>query len=578
MVVGGPEEARRRIGLAPAVLQYVVKRLLLMIVTLFGITVITFAVTRLTPGEPVAVSQRPANSDQGGYDSLLEQNRRNLGLDRPMVFNFNFEDRDWKARQALADYCRPTLFWQKSAERNLRMASTIAFAPALERLDALAVAGSDIDHTLEPTTNANRVIDPDDCITRIVALLPSLAQERPESLDDLDRSGKIAFWKSWYETNSDRWHNDEVRATVETYINEGSELDGVLQKGGYAVPYLMQVIHKGRGGQQLRANNALSALTGFSYLGSSETWAEERATVLQRWKSFYNRDRARFLDYGPVGDFLNVFRNTQFGIWFGQIMRFDFGESFKYNRSVNELILDRLPITFMLSVLSIFFSYLISIPLGILSAIRRYRPDDKIITLLLFILYSLPTFWVGQMLLLTLTGGPSPWPGHEWPELFPTRGVNSEGLDWTTGHPEAIVDLLWHLVLPTFCITYGSLAFISRQMRSAMLETLNEDYIRTAYAKGLSGTAAILRHALRNSLIPIITISAGLLPDLIAGSIVVESIFNIPGMGMLAFEAILNRDYPVINAILFFSAALTLLGILLADLSYAIIDPRISYD
>ncbi len=549
-----------------------------MIVTLFGITVITFAVTRLTPGEPSPVSQSPSASSQGGYDSQLEQNRRNLGLDRPLIANLDFEDREWKARQALADFCRPAPFWQKSAERNLRMVSTIAFGPALERIDALLAAEGAVDHDLEPTTDSDRVIDADDCVTRIVDLLPTLAQHRPAETANLSRDGKIAFWREWFEANEGEFADERVDAAVEAYLEGEGGIAPVLRKGGYAVPGLMRANESGDSARQLRANDALSGLTGFSYLGSSGDWEKERAGVVQRWNSFYNRDRVRFTDYGPVGDFLNIFRNTQFGIWFGQVVRLDFGESYKYNRSVNALILDRLPITFMLSVLSIFFAYLISIPLGILSAIRRYRPDDKVITLLLFVLYSLPTFWVGQMLLLTLTGGPTPWPGHEWPELFPTRGVNSEGLDWLTGDPRAVIDLLWHLVLPTLCITYGSLAFISRQMRSAMLETLNEDYIRTAYAKGLGNTATILRHALRNSLIPIVTISAGLLPDLIAGSIVVESIFNIPGMGLLAFEAILNRDYPVINAILFFSAALTLVGILLADLSYAVIDPRIGYE
>jgi peptide/nickel transport system permease protein len=244
---------------------------------------------------------------------------------------------------------------------------------------------------------------------------------------------------------------------------------------------------------------------------------------------------------------------------------------------VNQLLLERIPVSMIISALSIFFSYIIAIPLGIFSAARKNSAGDKLVTVALFVLYSLPSFWVAQMLLMSLTGGPTPW-GAEWPDLFPTRGMNGEEYNWRTGGMRDIIDLLWHLVLPTICLTYGSLAFLSRQMRAAMLEVINQDFIRTARAKGLAPSAVIFKHTVRNSLIPIITISAGLLPELFAGAIIIEQIFTIPGMGLLSFEAILNRDYPVINSILFFSALLTLLGILLADIGYALVDPRISYD
>jgi len=560
------------------VTQYILKRLVLMVATLFGIAVITFGVTRLTPGEPAAVAQKPGAQSKGGYDSLLEQNRRNLGLDRPMFLNFRFEDRAWLAAQALEDFCRPAPFWQDSAERNLRMASTIAVGPALDRIDALAKVQGRVDHKLKPSTDAQRVIDVDDCIKRIVDLMPSLANERPAEIESATREAKIAFWRDWHAKNKERWTPEKVEAAAEGYLAGAAALEDVVACGGYAVPHLMRGIARGDDRTQLAANRALSALTGFSYLSSPDAWDKEREDVVRRWKSFYARDRPRFVDYGPVGDFANFFRNTQFGLWFGQLARLDFGDSYKHRRSVNDVIVERLPITIVMSALSIVVSYVVAIPLGILSAVRRRGLDDKFITLALFVLYSLPSFWVGQMALLSMTGGPSPIPGMEWPEIFPTRGVNSDGLNWLSGDPRAIMDMLWHIVLPTTCITYGSLAFLSRQMRSAMLETLDEDFIRTAHAKGLSPTIVVLRHALRNSLVPILTISAGLLPELVAGSIVAESIFNIPGMGLLAFESILNRDYPVINAILFFSAALTLIGILLADLSYAFADPRIAYD
>ncbi len=558
--------------------QYIVKRLLLMIVTLFGITVITFVVTRLTPGEPSVISEGRNDPRMGGYDSILEQNRRNLGLDKPMLLNFNFENRDYLARQAVADFCRPVKFWQDSAETNLRLSGAVAIEPVLERLEALQSITGTVDHHLEPTSGDLKRIDVQDCTQRLLTLLPSLAAGQPENINTSEVTQEISTWRTWFEDHRARWSDENVQNTVSDYLDGDGDIQSVLMLGGYAVPQLIAALDSDDDMQVRLADSALSGLTSYNYLSSPDAWETERGEVLRKWRSFHAREKIRFAEFNGFQHTINIVANTQFGVWMRQILSLDFGQSYKHRRSVNQLILEKLPITMILSVLSIFFSYLIAIPLGILSAIKKHSPGDKLVTVLLFLLYSLPSFWVGQMLLMTLTGGPTPWPGVEWPDFFPTRGLNSEGLDWQSGGMRDIADLLWHLVLPTICLTYGSLAFLSRQMRSAMLEAINEDYIRTARAKGLSARSVIFKHAVRNSLIPIITISAGLLPELIAGSIVIESIFTIPGMGLLSFEAILNRDYPVINAILFFSAALTLLGILLADLCYALVDPRISYD
>ncbi|HWP84372.1 MAG TPA: ABC transporter permease, partial [Terriglobia bacterium] len=161
--------------------------------------------------------------------------------------------------------------------------------------------------------------------------------------------------------------------------------------------------------------------------------------------------------------------------------------------------------------------------------------------------------------------------------LFPISGISSLDAEqlpfWAW-----LKDRVWHLVLPVFCLTYGGLAYISRQMRAGMLETIRQDYIRTARAKGLSEKVVVFKHALRNSLIPIITLMADLLPALLGGSVIIESIFTIPGMGLLGFEAILSRDYPVVMAISTIAAFLTLIGLLLADLCYALVNPTISLE
>ena len=141
-----------------------------------------------------------------------------------------------------------------------------------------------------------------------------------------------------------------------------------------------------------------------------------------------------------------------------------------------------------------------------------------------------------------------------------------------------LLDWIWHLILPITCLTYGSFAYVSRQMRVGMLDIIRQDFIRTARAKGLSERVVIFKHALRNALIPTVTLLAFLLPALLGGSIIIEEIFTIEGMGKLSFEAILNRDYPIINAIAFFSAFLTLLGMLSTDIAYVLVDPRISFE
>ena len=229
----------------------------------------------------------------------------------------------------------------------------------------------------------------------------------------------------------------------------------------------------------------------------------------------------------------------------------------------------RLLVTIPLSLVSVLLSYLIAIPLGIYSAVRRGTVADNAVTVLLFVLYSVPTFWAGLMLILTF--------GAAGFDLLPVIGLHDKdagdlGLwGWTW-------DLVRHCILPIATMTYVSVAYISRQMRVGMLEVIRQDYVRTARAKGLSERVVILKHCLRNSLIPVLTLFASILPILVGGSIIVETVFDIPGMGKYAYEALLSRDFNVVMTTTTFSAVLTLVGILLSDVSYALVDPRIRYE
>ncbi len=261
---------------------------------------------------------------------------------------------------------------------------------------------------------------------------------------------------------------------------------------------------------------------------------------------------------------------TQYLIWLKRVVTFDFGTSFKDHRPVLEKIAERLPVTIELNLISIFLVYLVAIPIGVMSAIKQGTIGDRVVTVGLFILYSLPNFWVAVLLIMFFGGG-------DFLNLFPIYGIVTPGME-TAPMLARFADHLWHIVLPVFCLTYGGFAALSRYQRAGMLEVIRQDYIRTARAKGLPEKLVIFKHAFRNSIIPIVTLLGYLLPGMFGGSVIIESIFSIPGMGQLGFEAVLSRDYPVVLAIATISALLTLLGLLVSDLLYVWADPRISYE
>lgn len=260
--------------------------------------------------------------------------------------------------------------------------------------------------------------------------------------------------------------------------------------------------------------------------------------------------------------------NTGDDKW-GGLMLLDLGDEMQAKTDVKGELLKRLKVTVPLSMVAVLLSYLIALPLGIFSVRRQGTMLDGGTTVGLFILYSIPTFWAGLMLILVF--GKT---GLDW---LPILGLHDKDAD-TFGPWRYRWDVFLHSILPVATLTYGSLAYLSRQMRAGMLEVVRQDYVRTARAKGLSENVVIYKHALRNSMIPVLTLLASILPVLIGGSVIVESIFNIPGMGKYAFEGLLRRDFNIIMATTVFVGVMTQVGILLSDITYAIVDPRIRYD
>jgi len=238
--------------------------------------------------------------------------------------------------------------------------------------------------------------------------------------------------------------------------------------------------------------------------------------------------------------------------------------SIKDGRPVLQRIGERLPATLALNVCSIVLSLSFGLLIGVYSAKMAGRWQDTSLSVVSFAFLAVPEFWIAYLAIIALTNGLG----------VPVLGTSSYGIAFPNGLAEGL-DWLWHLLLPSIMLALGGIAAESRYIRASMLETLREDYIRTAQAKGLSTDQVFYKHALRNSIRPLITGIGGLLPALIGGAVIVETIFAYPGIGRLGYQAVLERDYPTLIALNFITAALVLLGNLIADMLYAVVDPRV---
>ncbi len=285
--------------------------------------------------------------------------------------------------------------------------------------------------------------------------------------------------------------------------------------------------------------------------GGKAVTAEQRDVIIK----LYGLDKPAYIAYFD---------------WVGRVAQGDLGDSFVDHRPVIKKISERIGLTVSIAGTSLILAYLVAVPLGVIAAVRRGRTTDRIISFTVFALYSIPSFAAALLLILFVTGG-------DYLNLLPMYGANSINAP-EMGKLQWMWDRILHMILPVVCLTYASLAYISRYARVSMLEALGQDFIRTARAKGLPQRLVILRHALRNALIPVITVFSLELPVLISGAVILEGIFSLPGMGQLMFQSLESRDQPVIMGVTTLAAIVTLLGYLVADILYFIVDPRISFE
>jgi peptide/nickel transport system permease protein len=480
---------------------YLLRRLLIMIPTFFGISLIVFVVLNLAPGRPGAERQGDTarelrgEATQESYRIFREQ----FSLDKPTLLNLRY------------------LLTREEVEGALRV-----------------VAGG------EGTTSAQRSAKQDELEDWGTFAVPHLLTV----MNDSERAGETAL-------------TDLAVLFLRITARRPLVQPFATNPRPEIVALNREIDHE---------NAEIRALT-----FALDAPQAERQRVLAGWRDWYERHQDRFqLSFGQK--LRTTFVETRFATYWKNLVRLDFGVSLVSREPVLRTLVGKLKYSFALSLGSLVLAYLIAIPLGVFSAVKKDTRVDRVMTVALFMLYSLPSFFVATVLLVVFSHG------SDWESLrfFPTGGWQSSDAEDMT-FLGRMRDIAWHLVLPLFCLTYGSLAALSRYMRTGLLEVIRSDYVRTARAKGLSESMVIGKHALRNGLMPILTLLAGLLPAVLGGSVIIEYIFGIPGMGLWMIDSIYQRDYNVIMAIQLLSTVLVLLGMLLTDLSYALVDPRIRY-
>jgi microcin C transport system permease protein len=255
--------------------------------------------------------------------------------------------------------------------------------------------------------------------------------------------------------------------------------------------------------------------------------------------------------------------------WLGKLLRLDLGISYTYEMPVLSIILSRIPVSLTFGLTGLFFTYLICIPLGIRKALKHNSRFDNWSSVFIFLGYSIPAFALGVLLIVLFGGG-------SFLNLFPVSGMVSDSFEELSLFGK-LFDFIHHMFLPILCYTIGGFATLTLLMKNSLMEQLNQDYVRTALAKGLTFNQAVFRHALRNALIPIATNIGMIINVFISGSMLIEKIFTIDGMGLLGYQSIVDRDYPVALGLIVISSFLMLVGRIISDFCLVLVDPRIKF-
>ena len=496
-------------------LKYLAKRILIFIPTLLAISLLAFIISISAPADPVeklsssADKEGAANQQSNATKKTKQELRKKLGLDLP-VFYFSF--------------------------------GSFSDCDTLYRV-------ADKDHSACLEELSHYYGNWDDVFNYFNQLSITQLSHSKLKLDDIFEVNKDMEGRSIYSKNE-----------INDVITESNfEINSMLETANPKV-----IVSKFNSLDTLYNNYTFLSPVKIEF-DKSKLLYNEMLSNQSSWKSYI----PKIIWYGS---------KNQYHFWlFGDgdqrkgVIRGDFGFSYIDSQPINTKIWDKVWISFSFSLLSVLFAYLISIPLGIYSAYKKDTKFDRITSVVVFVLYSMPGFFIGVLLLYTFANPDT----LRW---FPVSGIQDPTIyDPSWSFMQKVTHRAPYFILPLITYTYSSFAFLSRIMRVGVIDVFGQDYIRTARAKGLGEGKVVMKHALRNSLLPIITVFANIFPLAIGGSVIIETIFTIPGMGFEIYSSILNSDYPMIVAVFTIIGFLTMIGYLVADILYAVVDPRISY-
>jgi len=597
---------------------YIVRRLLIMIPTLFGVTVVSFLIMQLAPGDPLlakAGSAAVSGQTSQTRDAYLTQ-KRDLKLDKPLLLNFNyFRDYDESVRIAIyyaarsdeeiaaglpkmaAESDDPKIAARKQFLERIKVPEFqerlkdpkrhIDLAQAIQAYVQVFCEDTGM-HGVPPAVAILQ--SPDADLREKIGAIRSLNFMVTEPFvytysrdpTDAETPAILSTWQTWWNRAEAKFpkisdkRRDELSEEFATLVAEpsrGKVVEGIRRFRRNDARFF---IEKLLGDSTLR-EKAVAAMGLRQAVGkplSSEVPLDAKeklvARVSENWLAWYDAHQAEFHP-SDLRKTWYIFSDTQYAHMVVRLATFNFGRSVvKTREPVSDMIWRAVLVTAPLMFFAELIIYLVAVPLGILCAVKRNGWVDRSVSFVLFLLYSIPPFVAGMLFLLFFCYG-------EYLSWFPMLGLHSQGAD-KMGWIAYTLDYLHHIVLPVACLSLFSLAGMAMYARSSLLDVIEQDYIRTARAKGLPERVVILKHGFRNALIPIITLFASFLPAMLGGSVLIEYLFNVPGMGVLSLNSILLKDTPTLMALVYIDAIVVMLSILLSDILYVLVDPRISFE
>lgn len=526
-------------------IRFLASRLISMIPSLIGISLVAFAVLNLSMTFPTAEGMGDLRATQESM--FFDDRARYPDNHLPLFINLSIADAGVYASREIENLKDDRL--AAGAQRVLARVGGAWLPYIIPRLDKV--------------TEKQQV--------RLLEVLSEIGarlglSETIEKTDD-----KAGFWEKYWRVYRSDFKPDRAAGLVRRLIKNNDELvlNELYALDTFCLPQLIEALDEEMSREaQARVVGVIVNLTGIDDSVDVKGSSTAAAAVVKRWKNWWSKRYDKYTVFSGARQVTGMLTETRYFRWLARLAALDFGTSARDGRPVLTKLKERLPVTLLLTTLGLVFAYLVAIPIGVLSAVRRGGPFDRTMTLVVFIFYSFPTFWLAMWLIRFFAGG-----GHfSW---FPSQGLFSpQAESW----PEwrRLLDMAHHLVLPVICLSSVSAALLARYQRVGMLQVIDLDFMRAAQAKGLSRGRAILRHGLRNGIIPVVTMLGLQIPYLVSGSIIVERIFGIPGMGYETFEAILAQDQPWLVAVVTVTAAMTMIGVLVADTVYAVLDPRIA--